>query len=86
MEINNSLLLAIPGVIIIFIVIFLLFRKDAGLKTLKVKLVDKKHITHDSIVFTFLLPEKDKKLGLKIGEHIEIQYRFVYSGKQLKEN
>lgn len=86
MEINNPLLLAIPGAIIVLIVLFLLFRKGAGLKTLRVKLVDKKHITHDSIIFTFLLPEKDKNLGLKIGEHIEIQYFFLYSGKPSREN
>jgi hypothetical protein len=39
----------------------------------KVKLVEKKMITHDTVVLTFLLPPTRKSLGLKIGEHVEIE-------------
>lgn len=70
MDLNNPLIFAIPGAIIIAIVFFLFFKKTAHPQKLTVKLIDKKHITHDSIVFTFLLPDQKRTLGLKIGEHI----------------
>jgi len=36
----------------------------------KVKLIEKNYITHDTAIFTFLLPKTRKALGLKVGEHL----------------
>ena len=77
-------ILAVP--FLFFFVALIVFKGPVQQKQLKVKLVEKKRITHDSIIFTFLLPNQKKPLGLKIGEHIEIQYETVYLGKILKVN
>ena len=71
MEIN-LILVAIPGVLILVIFIFFLIRKPS-LKKMKVKMVEKNRLTHDTIIFTFALPKSKEKLGLKVGEHIEIE-------------
>lgn len=39
-----------------------------------VKLVDKNRVSHDTFIYTFLLPEPLTGLGLKIGEHILTMY------------
>jgi len=46
---------------------------------LDVPLQDINKITHDTYVFTFGLPTPDVSLGLETGQHIIIQYIFLYS-------
>ena len=41
---------------------------------LQVPLLEKIKLSHDTYVFKFSLPEKDDVLGIKVGEHIKIQY------------
>ncbi len=46
----------------------LYFKKNNNKKNkLKVKLIEKNYITHDTAIFTFLLPSSRKSLGLKVG-------------------
>lgn len=66
MEIDIKLLF-IPGIIILLIFLILLARPKNRLRNLSVKLVDKRILTHDTIIFTFLLPDQKRPLGLKIG-------------------
>ena len=47
--------------------------KDDGKKTIQATLVNIKTITHDTKIFTFDLPKGMNKLGLNIGEHLEIE-------------
>ena len=47
-------------------------RKKPKTKKIKVELVEKERITLDLIKLTFMLPDLKQKLGLKVGEHIEI--------------
>ena len=72
MELDIKYLL-VPGAIILVIFLLLLFKPKPRQQRLSVKLVDKKVLTHDTIIFTFLLPDAKKTLGLKIGEHLEVE-------------
>jgi len=45
---------------------------------LDVPLTDVNNITHDTYIFTFGLPAPDLALGLETGQHIIIQYPFLY--------
>ncbi len=73
MEVNNIIVLAI--VILVALAFFYRFKAaKPGKQKLSVELVEAKKLTHDTIIFTFLLPNTHKKLGLKVGEHIEIEY------------
>lgn len=66
--------------IVLLAVIGILFRLKAmkgNRQKLTVELVEKNQLTHDTIVFTFTLPSSRSKLGLKVGEHIEIEYKFI---------
>ena len=65
MEFNSMLSLVLLPIALIIIAVAL-FRKP-GKQTMKVELVEKKRLTHDTILFTFALPDSSKKLGLKIG-------------------
>jgi hypothetical protein len=61
------------GVIALIVLIGVLMKlKPSKSRKLKinVELVEKRQETHDTIAFTFMLPDINKKLGLKIGEHI----------------
>lgn len=42
-------------------------------RTFQAKLVDVKEISHDTKIFTFNLPEGENKIGLNIGEHLELE-------------
>ena len=66
MEINIYFL-CVPGIIILIIFLTFLFKPNNKKQTLNVKLAEKKPLTHDTIIFTFLLPNSKKPLGLKIG-------------------
>ena len=66
MEIDIKLLF-IPGIVILLLFFILLLKPKNPLKTLSVKMVDKRVLTHDTIIFTFLLPNQKRPLGLKIG-------------------
>ena len=66
MEINIYFLF-VPGILILLIFFILLLRPKNKKQNLKVKLIEKKPLTHDTIIFTFLLPNPKKPLGLKIG-------------------
>ena len=65
--------LAIP-VVMIFAVLFIYrirMNRQRGPAQTEVRLVEKTRVSHDTFLFTFLLPEQNVPLGLRIGEHIE---------------
>lgn len=67
METNNVIII---GAMIFLAALALLFRFKAakpGKAKLSVELVEAKKLTHDTIIFTFILPNSHKKLGLKVG-------------------
>ena len=68
----NLILLGAPLVIILAIFVFFLTQKRGPTK-MQCQLVEKDKLTHDTIIFTFTLPNQKKTLGLKVGEHIEIE-------------
>lgn len=56
--------------IVFFALIAIFFRLKAmkgNRQKLTVELVEKNQLTHDTIVFTFTLPNSRSKLGLKVG-------------------
>lgn len=57
----------------IFAALYYISKKRNRRSTYKVKLIEKHNITHDTVIFTFLLPKNRKSLGLKVGEHIQIE-------------
>ena len=73
MEIDIKLLF-VPGVVIFGLFFAFLLKPKNPIRTLSVKLVDKRTLTHDTIIFTFLLPNPKRAVGLEIGEHIELEY------------
>ena len=73
MEANNILVVAIV-VLLAALALFYRFKAGkTGKQKISVELVEAKKLTHDTIIFTFILPSSHKKLGLKVGEHIEIE-------------
>jgi hypothetical protein len=63
----------IPSVFLLLSIVslyFILKPKKLAPSLIKAKLVEKNQITHDTIIFTFLLPPHKKTLGLRVGEHI----------------
>lgn len=54
------------------IIATILLRRKKGPQTMIVKLIEKEKLTHDTIIFTYALPDASKKLNLKVGEHIQI--------------
>lgn len=67
METNNMIVL---GIVVLAVVLALVYKFRApkqGKAKLSVELIETRQLTHDTIVFTFLLPPTHKKLGLKIG-------------------
>lgn len=43
-------------------------------EVIKLKYTGKTKISHDTFIFHYNLPNKEMTLGLKIGEHIAIEY------------
>lgn len=73
-------LYVLPMILVILILgLWLLFktRSEIGMRKLKVKLVEKEVLTHDTAVFTFGLPDGLNRLGLKIGEHLQVEYVLI---------
>jgi hypothetical protein len=71
METNKLIVL---GVVVLVCALGLLILKlrasKQGRKKLTVELAEARKLTHDTVIYTFLLPNNQKKLGLKVGEHI----------------
>ena len=65
-------MLVIAFIFFIILVVYFVV-KDDGKKTIQATLVNIKTITHDTNIFTFDLPKGMNKLGLNIGEHLEIE-------------
>lgn len=72
MDINHNLFIAVGIAIFLAVIGFLMRSKfvKQGRRRMKVELVEAKKLTHDTIIFTFTLPNTSKSLGLKVGEHI----------------
>lgn len=45
-------------------------------KFIKCRLAEKSQISHDSYIYRFMLPDPNQTLGIKIGQHIKLQYSF----------
>lgn len=43
-------------------------------KFIKCRLAEKNRISHDSYIYRFMLPDPNQTLGIKIGQHIKLQY------------
>lgn len=71
---NYIFIIAIVTLVLAISLLTKMRTKKQGRQRLSVELVEAKQLTHDTITFTFLLPNANRKLGLKIGEHIEIEY------------
>ena len=77
-------LVAFLAVLLVFLITLLKGGKK-GVKSFQAKLVDVKEISHDTKIFTFNLPEGESKIGLNIGEHLELEYQFPYLGLRSAE-
>ena len=73
--IDTNLIIIVIILAIVLIISYVLKLKTSkpSKQKLTVELVEAKQLTHDTIIFTFVLPNANRKLGLKIGEHLEIE-------------
>lgn len=71
--------------VLLFFAVSLLKGGKKGVKSFQAKLVDVKEISHDTKIFTFALPDGENKIGLNIGEHLELEYHLSYLGLKSKE-
>lgn len=65
----------VVGAIVLVLILGLLYSRFAqkNKKEFMAKLIFIKEITHDTKIFTFDLPKGDNQIGLKVGEHLELE-------------
>lgn len=68
---NWTIAVPVIAVLVIFLIYKLNSKSNRSIVQTEVKLVEKTRVSHDTFLFTFLLPQQNQTLGLKIGEHVE---------------
>ena len=71
-NIGMKLGLSIAVIVLLGIWGYFALRKPVKVRKMKVELVEKKPINHNTILMTFMLPNFRDRLHLKVGEHLEI--------------
>lgn len=64
--------LVVPFVVVLAVLIIYRQRMNRirTPRKIEAKLVEKTRVSHDTFLYTFLLPQQDGPLGLRVGEHI----------------
>jgi hypothetical protein len=74
MESTGILIIGLAAVCLVLFAIIMKLQPSSPLKQkITVRLVEKVSETHDTMVLTFMLPDNSRKMGLRIGEHIEVE-------------
>jgi hypothetical protein len=68
-----EIIFVVFATIIALIVAIILSKKKRGQSSFMATLTHIKEITHDTKIFTFELPSGMNKVGLNIGEHLELE-------------
>lgn len=66
------MLIAAATIVVVIIAIFL-SKKKRGQVSIMATLTQVKEITHDTKIYTFELPSGMDRVGLNIGEHLELE-------------